>query len=74
MLRDAIASFDCDLLQEFETKTHSVFIGEVRDVGLRCEAQPLVYLRGAFHGVQAMRDAISLGDIKARKLSWSSFS
>jgi len=41
---------------------------------MRCEAQPLVYLRGAFHGVQAMRDAISLGDIKARKLSWSGFS
>jgi cob(II)yrinic acid a,c-diamide reductase len=74
VLQDAIASFDCDLRQEFETRTHSVFIGEVRDIGMRCEAQPLVYLRGAFHGVQAMRDAMSLGDIKARKLSWSSFS
>jgi len=74
LLEDAIVSFDCALRQEFETTTHSVFIGDVRDVSFSCEASPLVYLRGAFHGVQRIRDAVSLGDMEARKMSWSGFS
>lgn len=74
VLDDAIVSFDCELRQEFETKTHSVFVGDVRDVSMRCAESPLIYLRGAFHGVHAIRDAVSLGDLEARKLSWSIFS
>lgn len=74
ILEDALVSFDCELRQEFETKTHSVFIGDVRDVSFRCEARPLVYLRSAFHNVEAMREVVSLGDLKARKMIWSGFS
>jgi cob(II)yrinic acid a,c-diamide reductase len=74
VLEDALVSFDCDLRDELETKTHSVFIGEVRDVSIRSQAWPLVYLRGAFHGVEVMKEAFSLGDIRARKMSWSGFS
>ena len=32
VLTDAVAAFDCVLAQEFETKTHSIFVGEVRGV------------------------------------------
>jgi len=74
LLDDAIASFDCELREEFETKTHSIFIGNVRGVRAASTAQPLLYLRGAFHSVEAIRDVVSLGDIDARKLSWSDFS
>jgi cob(II)yrinic acid a,c-diamide reductase len=74
MLQDAIVAFDCELRQECETKTHSVFIGDIRDASFRSEAHPLIYLRGAFHSAQQMRDVVSLGDLEARKLSWSGFS
>ena len=54
VLADAIVAFDCALDQEFETKTHSIFIGSVRDVFVRKEAHPLVYVRGGFHGVHGV--------------------
>jgi flavin reductase (NADH)/cob(II)yrinic acid a,c-diamide reductase len=74
VLEDALVSFDCALRETFETKTHSVFIGDVRDVSFRVDARPLVYLRSAFHDVQAMRNPITLGDLDARKVIWSGFS
>jgi cob(II)yrinic acid a,c-diamide reductase len=74
ILEDAVATFDCVLAQEFETRTHSVFVGEVRSVSLSVQSAPLLYLRGSFHSVREIRDAFSLGDVDARKLSWSDFS
>jgi len=74
ILEDAVAAFDCVLAQEFETKTHSVFVGEVRNVLHTAEAAPLIYLRSGFHGVREIGNAISLGDLDARHLSWSDFS
>ena len=35
---------------------------------------PLLYLRRSFHGPREIRDALSLGDVDARRLSWSDFS
>ena len=74
VLEDALVSFDCSLRETFETKTHSVVIGDVRDVSFRPEGRPLIYLRSAFHDVQAMREPVTLGDLKARKMIWSGFS
>ena len=37
VLQDAVAAFDCALTQELETKTHSIFLGEVRHVGISAE-------------------------------------
>ncbi|MGB3866096.1 MAG: flavin reductase family protein [Xanthobacteraceae bacterium] len=74
VLEDALVSFDCALREAFEARTHSVFIGEVRDVGFRAEGRPLVYLRSAFHDVRAMREPVTLGDLEARKMIWSGFS
>lgn len=74
ILDDAIASFDCELCDEFDTRTHSIFIGHVRDVKVHCTASPLLYHRGAFHGVQPIRDVVSLGDLDVRKMIWSDFS
>ncbi|MBR0697352.1 flavin reductase family protein [Bradyrhizobium lablabi] len=74
VLEDAVAAFDCALAQELETRTHSVFIGEVRHVRAATAVDPLLYLRNGFHSVRDIRDAVSLGDIDARRLSWNEFS
>lgn len=74
LLADAVAAFDCMLAQEFETKTHSVFVGEVRNVRISAETNPLVYVRSGFKSVRDIQDAFSLGDLDARRSSWSKFS
>jgi cob(II)yrinic acid a,c-diamide reductase len=74
VLTGAVAAFDCVLAQEFETKTHSIFVGEVQGATHSATATPLVYLRSSFHTPQEMREAIALGDLDARHLSWTDFS
>ncbi|HVQ66849.1 MAG TPA: flavin reductase family protein [Bradyrhizobium sp.] len=74
VLQDAVAAFDCVLTQEVATKTHSVFLGKVRHVGISAATDPLVYLRSGFHGVRDVRDTVSLGNLDARRLSWGQFS
>ncbi|MBR1149465.1 flavin reductase family protein [Bradyrhizobium sp. JYMT SZCCT0428] len=74
LLEDAAVAFDCMLTQEFETTTHSVFIGEVRDARLSAETYPLIYLRSGFKGVRDIQGQLSLADLDARRLSWSRFS
>lgn len=48
ILKRAIASLDCVLVEEHETSTHSIYIGRVRDGRVREDAEPLIYFRGAF--------------------------
>ena len=74
VLQDAVATFDCVLAQEFETKTHSIFVGEVRSVAHAADATPLVYLRSGFHTPREMRQTVSVGDLDSRHLSWTDFS
>ena len=74
VLADAVAAFDCVLAQEFETKTHSIFVGEVRGVSHSDGAAPLVYLRSSFHVPHEIRGTVSVGDLDSRHLSWSDFS
>lgn len=74
VLMDAVAAFDCALAQEFETKTHSIFVGEVRHVSHSDGAAPLVYLRSSFHVPHEIRETVSVGDLDSRHLSWTDFS
>ncbi|MES1149626.1 MAG: flavin reductase family protein, partial [Bradyrhizobium guangdongense] len=74
VLQDAVATFDCVLAQEFETNTHSIFVGEVRGVSHAADATPLVYLRSGFHTPREMRETVSVGDLDSRHLSWTDFS
>ena len=48
LLRDAVVNFDCELAAEHAFKTHSIFIGLVRDIRQCDGARPLLYLRGGF--------------------------
>jgi len=74
VLADAVAAFDCVLAQEFETETHSIFVGEVRAVSYADAAKPLVYLRSSFHTPQEIRETVTVGDLDSRHLSWTDFS
>jgi len=51
-LKDALATLDCELMDEHETATHSIFIGRVLEGRFREEAQPLLYFRGDFWDVK----------------------
>ncbi|MGD5661026.1 flavin reductase family protein, partial [Xanthomonas citri pv. citri] len=74
VLTDAVAAFDCVLAQEFETRTQSIFVGEVRGVSHFDGASPLVYLRSSFHVPHEIRGTVTVGDLDSRHLSWSDFS
>jgi len=74
VLEDAVAAFDCVLSEALETKTHSVFIGEVKHVRAATAVDPLIYLNSGFHSIRDIRDPITLGDVDARRVSWNEFS
>lgn len=48
VLKHALASIDCELVDEHGFDTHSIFIGRVRDGRTRDGADPLIYFRGTF--------------------------
>ncbi len=51
-LSSALATFDCTVLQAVPVHSHTVFIGEVRDVRLwGDEIAPLLYIDGRFGGL-----------------------
>lgn len=51
ILRSALFSFDCELVDEHAHDTHSIFVGEVRALHLQDGEAPLVYFRGQFCGL-----------------------
>ncbi len=52
ILRNAIASFDCELVDEHSFETHSIFIGRIRDGNFREDTEPLLYFRGDFWNLE----------------------
>ena len=48
VLKDALASFDCAVVDTKKVSTHTIYIGEVRDGAARDAEEPLVYFRGGF--------------------------
>ncbi|MBL8832989.1 MAG: flavin reductase family protein [Rhodospirillales bacterium] len=51
VLADALAYFDCRLVDRVESGTHTVFIGEVRAAHSRKNGAPLLYAAGAFQAL-----------------------
>ena len=52
-LVDALASFDCEVMQKVEVDSHTVFIGRVKAIELWHERiVPLVYLDGRFDALR----------------------
>jgi flavin reductase (DIM6/NTAB) family NADH-FMN oxidoreductase RutF len=48
VLKDALASFDCEVSDQKMVSTHTIYFGAVRDGVAREELDPLVYFRGNF--------------------------
>ena len=48
VLRDALASIDCDIEAEHASGDHWIVVGRVRRLRVASEAQPLVYFGGRF--------------------------
>ncbi len=48
ILIDALASLDCELVEQHTFNTHSIFIGHVVDGQFRADAEPLLYFRGDY--------------------------
>ena len=48
VLKNALATLDCELTDEHGFDTHSVFIGRVRDGRWRENVEPLLYFQGGF--------------------------
>lgn len=47
-LKNALATFDCEVTDTKKVSTHTIYIAEVRDGRCREEEDPLVYFRGGF--------------------------
>ena len=52
LLQNALALLDCDLLDCHEFSTHSIFIGTVHAASARDSAEPLLYFRASYGGVE----------------------
>jgi cob(II)yrinic acid a,c-diamide reductase len=55
VLKHALASLDCELTDEHEFASHSIFIGHVADGSFREHGEPLLYFRGDFWDLKAMQ-------------------
>jgi 3-hydroxy-9,10-secoandrosta-1,3,5(10)-triene-9,17-dione monooxygenase reductase component len=52
VVRDALASIECDLEAEHPAGDHWIVVGRVRGLRVSSDAQPLVYFAGRFGGFQ----------------------
>jgi flavin reductase (DIM6/NTAB) family NADH-FMN oxidoreductase RutF len=52
-LQGALASLDCELLDEHQFSTHSIFIGRVMDGRFRTDGEPLLYFRNDYWDIGA---------------------
>lgn len=48
ILKGTLASLDCELIDEHEVETHSIFVGRVKDGSFDEGADALLYFRGDF--------------------------
>jgi flavin reductase (DIM6/NTAB) family NADH-FMN oxidoreductase RutF len=53
VLAEALASLDCELVDEHQFSTHSIFIGRVIDGQFRHEGEPLLYFRNDYWDIGA---------------------
>jgi 3-hydroxy-9,10-secoandrosta-1,3,5(10)-triene-9,17-dione monooxygenase reductase component len=53
VLEDALAWVDCELHQEYDGGDHTIVVGSVRSLSARLDAEPLLFFKGAYVGVQS---------------------
>ncbi|OVZ60623.1 hypothetical protein CDO44_07805 [Pigmentiphaga sp. NML080357] len=57
MLKGAVLTFDCALVQNVDAGTHALLIGQVESGYRSPDQQPLLYLNGSWAGVRSVREA-----------------
>jgi flavin reductase len=55
VLEDALASFDCVVLERVSTSSHTIYIGCVVGVRARDTGRPLLYESGGYAGLRALK-------------------
>jgi flavin reductase (DIM6/NTAB) family NADH-FMN oxidoreductase RutF len=53
ILADALASLDCEVVEQHTFQTHSIFIGRVMAGEFRADLKPLLYFRGDYWNLPA---------------------
>ena len=53
VLRDALATIECDLAAEHAAGDHWIVVGRVRELRVSSDAEPLVYFAGRFGAFQS---------------------
>lgn len=51
ILAEAVASLDCQVLEQHSYSTHTIFVGAVAGGKVREDTEPLVYFRGDFRAL-----------------------
>jgi flavin reductase (DIM6/NTAB) family NADH-FMN oxidoreductase RutF len=51
LLNDTIAFLDCEVRHEFDAGDHTIYVGEVTDLGVEGELDPLLYFRGGYRNL-----------------------
>ncbi|MCU1548275.1 MAG: flavin reductase [Arthrobacter sp.] len=54
VLERALAWVDCELHQEFDGGDHTIVVGAVRAMSARPDAEPLLFYKGGYAGVQSL--------------------
>lgn len=67
ILTEALASFECEVIAEFEGGTHSIVVGRVRSANA-ADGRPLAYFRGSFEQLLADADDAALDALRIRIL------
>lgn len=56
VLEGGRGSFDCRIVSTVAAATHTIYIGEVVELALNCDAEPLLYADGAFIDSQFVKN------------------
>jgi flavin reductase len=56
VLKDAVASFDCKIVERLEKGTHAILLCEVQAVRVKEDAEPLIYFGRGYHSAQRQAD------------------
>jgi flavin reductase len=56
VLKDAVASFDCKIVERLEKGTHAILLCEVQAVRVKADAEPLIYFGRGYHSAQRQAD------------------
>ena len=51
LLDDTVAYMECDIRHAFEAGDHTIYVGEVRALGVESEGDPLLYYRGGYRNL-----------------------